>query len=257
MRDIHDGAIVALECLGSIQVPEHRFLDAITDSGDVKLSPSFEPPFTGARWYCWQIGGEFALISAGAVHGFRYLDGVTQAGAGFAQAVGDMLPPFSGTRWRIQEISPGIVTLENQGEVHNPQFRFLDGRTQEGKVGLAPSTDHPFTGTKWRTIALPAPTIDVGSAQRNQLGSDILVKGQNFTAGDAVRFSFEGIQGHGGPRHRPQAFGSANVQPDGTFERWLQVRYIRELPVDFPEVVVRATDHNGRTAQGITSGFYA
>ena len=35
---------------------------------------------------------------------FRYLDGRTQDG--FVQTVGDSLPPFSGTRWNIQEMSP-------------------------------------------------------------------------------------------------------------------------------------------------------
>jgi hypothetical protein len=110
MRDVSDGAIVAFECLGDVHVPDHRFLDDVTNEGRIKLSPSFDPPFTGARWQCLSLGnGAFALVSAGAVHGLRYLDGRTQDGV--VQGVGDTLPPFSGTRWQIQELSPGVVTI--------------------------------------------------------------------------------------------------------------------------------------------------
>jgi hypothetical protein len=33
-----------------------------------------------------------------------------------------------------------------------PQNRFLDGRTQNGTVGLAPHTNPPFTGTRWEAV---------------------------------------------------------------------------------------------------------
>src|SRR5262245_7952463 len=45
-----------------------------------------------------------------------------------------------------------IVTLESMGHVQGP--RFLDGRTQDGSVGLAGTTDPPFTGTQWMAIGL-------------------------------------------------------------------------------------------------------
>ncbi len=32
----------------------------------------------------------------------------------------------------------------------NPNFLFLDGRTADGTVGLAPNTDAPYSGTKWQ-----------------------------------------------------------------------------------------------------------
>jgi hypothetical protein len=34
--------------------------------------------------------------------------------------------------------------------------RFLDGRTRECNVGLAPHTNEPFSGTRWKVIDLPA-----------------------------------------------------------------------------------------------------
>jgi hypothetical protein len=41
-----------------------------------------------------------------------------------------------------------IVSLQNQGNIEGP--RFLDGRTADGTVGLAPNIDGVFTGTKWK-----------------------------------------------------------------------------------------------------------
>ncbi len=70
MRDIFDGAIVAFECLGDFHAAEHRFLDAVTEAGRVKLSPSFDPPFTGAHWQCMsQISGGFVFASGGGESG--------------------------------------------------------------------------------------------------------------------------------------------------------------------------------------------
>ena len=40
------------------------------------------------------------------------------------------------------------IALRCLGERPGP--RYLDGRTHEGTVGLAPKTGKPFTGTKWK-----------------------------------------------------------------------------------------------------------
>jgi hypothetical protein len=43
------------------------------------------------------------------------------------------------------------ISLECLGGPQNARF-FLDGRTAEGNVGLAPHTKKPFTGTRWEVI---------------------------------------------------------------------------------------------------------
>jgi hypothetical protein len=43
-----------------------------------------------------------------------------------------------------------LVALKCLGQLDGP--RFLDGRTHDGTVGLAPSTDAPFSGTRWQVI---------------------------------------------------------------------------------------------------------
>lgn len=41
-----------------------------------------------------------------------------------------------------------IISLENLGDI--PGSRYLDGRTADGTVGLAPSFEEVYTGTRWR-----------------------------------------------------------------------------------------------------------
>jgi hypothetical protein len=251
MRDVFDGAIVAFECLGNVPVAEHKFLDAITEQGRAKLSPNFEPPFTGARWQCMSQGGEgFALVSAGATFGFRYLDGRTQDG--FVQTVGDTLPPFSGTRWRIQELSPGVVTIQSLGDFINPVHQFLDGRTGDGSVGLAPFPDQPFSGTKWGTIGLPRPSLQV-QTQRQAITSRLTMRGTNFTPNDTIRFVAEGIVGR---EHAPFPLSLfANADGSGSFEAFDETGFFPHHPADV-QVIVRATDQHGRTANGVSNGFH-
>jgi hypothetical protein len=58
---------------------------------------------------------------------------------------------FTGTEWEMHELSftgnTTVVTLKRLGDVDGSKF--LDGRTGEGTVGLAPTTIEPFTGTRW------------------------------------------------------------------------------------------------------------
>jgi hypothetical protein len=204
----------------------------------MRLSPSFDPPFTGAHWECVSLGdGAYELVSAGAVHGRRYLDGRTQDG--FVHTVGDGLPPFSGTRWHIQELSPGVVTIKSLGDFRNPAHQFLDGVTQEGRVGLAPHTNQPFSGTKWRTIALPRPSFQV-QTRREQTGSTLTLRGTNFSPNDDVRFSAEGIIGHGGAEHAPFAIGGfALTGGNGAFETSVFVDFVPTQPADIPVMCAR------------------
>ena len=88
--------------------------------------------------------------------GPRYLDGRTQNGTvGLAPNTN---PPFSGTKWRVEYLEPSAdpnfdsyndIFLECLGKEPGP--RLLDGRTQDGTVGLAPdsNTYKGYTGTRW------------------------------------------------------------------------------------------------------------
>jgi hypothetical protein len=51
------------------------------------------------------------------------------------------------------------ITLKCQAVGEGP--RFLDGRTHNGSVGLAPHTNPPFTGTKWEVIFVPGKTHQI------------------------------------------------------------------------------------------------
>ena len=70
-------------------------------------------------------------------------------------------PPFTGTRWKKVGIAPGVIELMCLGEVPGPGFHgFLDGRTQDRTVGLAPTTSPPFSGTRWRVLQ---PSMVIGN----------------------------------------------------------------------------------------------
>lgn len=156
---LRPGALVSLKCLGSIPGP--RFLDGRTGNGTVGLAPQLFGPFTGTKWKVFAGGGEIELQCQGDVDGPRFLDGRTADGSvGLAPTANR---PFTGTHWRVHQIdnnNPNIVALECLGNIPGP--RWLDGRTQNGSVGLAPSTDPPFSGTRWEAAFYPV-QIDPGS----------------------------------------------------------------------------------------------
>jgi hypothetical protein len=90
--------------------------------------------------------------------GPRYLDGRTHNGTvGLAPNTN---PPYTGTKWRVEYLNPSAGP--NQYWVYNHILlhcegtgpggpRWLDGRTQDGTVGLAPESNSykGYTGTRW------------------------------------------------------------------------------------------------------------
>ena len=146
------GHDVSLRCLGNIPGP--RYLDGRTANGTVGLAPNLSPGFTGARWRVVRVGeGVVALKCLGDIAGPRWLDGRTADGTvGLAPNRNE---PFTGTRWQVLQVGydyPNIVVLKCLGDIEGP--RWLNGRTAEGTVGVAPTTEPPFTGTKWEVVPL-------------------------------------------------------------------------------------------------------
>jgi len=150
---LQNGAEVNLFCLGHIDGP--RWLDGRTHNGSVGLAPGRGGPFTGTRWRVERPNpGDRTLITLfclGHLDGPRWLDGRTHDGSvGLAPDTGG---PFVGTRWRI-----GNPDGEQDASIVNilcvagspDGLRWLDGRTHDGSVGLAPDRGNPFTGTRWQ-----------------------------------------------------------------------------------------------------------
>jgi len=86
-----------------------------------------------------------------------FLDGRTQNGSvGLAPNTD---PPYTGTRWQVVQRNPGTWPpswwLMCLGDVPGP--RWLDGRTDNGTVGLAPTRSAPFTGTRWEIARWTGP----------------------------------------------------------------------------------------------------
>jgi hypothetical protein len=147
------GNHVALRCLGNIPGP--RYLDGRTANGTVGLAPNLSPEFSGTRWRVVRVGdGVVELKCLGNIEGPRWLDGRTADGTvGLAPNTNR---PFTGTRWQVIQVgynSPNIVVLKCLGDIEGP--RWLNGRTADGTVGVAATTEPPFTGTKWEVRLYP------------------------------------------------------------------------------------------------------
>lgn len=146
------GMSVSLYCVGDPEHPGNHVLNGDTVSGGLTLEAGTAEPCSGTRWYVVDAGaGNIALQCLGDLAGNRYLNGRTNPGD---PAVGQVdlaagMNGFTGTRWQVADDGRGGVTLQCMGADQNPNFEFLDGRTTDGSVGLAPSTDGVFTGTHW------------------------------------------------------------------------------------------------------------
>jgi hypothetical protein len=147
------GNHVSLRCLGNIPGP--RFLNGRTANGTVGLAPSLGPEFNGTEWRVIRAGdGVVELRCLGDIEGPRWLDGRTADGT--VGLAANTNRPFTGTRWQVVQVgydNPNIVALRCLGDIPGP--RWLDGRTADGTVGVAATTEPPFTGTKWEVRLYP------------------------------------------------------------------------------------------------------
>src|SRR5262249_33988591 len=139
---------------GSVEGP--RFLDGRTANATVGLAPKLSKQFSGTKWRVVNAGADerISLHCLGTANGNRWLDGRT--GDGSVGLAPNRDKPFTGVVWevvRLDKQDPNIVALKCMGAVDGP--RWLDGRTGNGTVGLAKSTDPPFTGTRWEVHAYP------------------------------------------------------------------------------------------------------
>jgi len=107
-----------------------------------------------------QIPSIVFLLCLGTIknENFLWLDGRTQDGTvGLAPSASggfyETGEGYTGTRWQVVTLDPNVpdvVSLECLGAIEGP--RWLDGRTQDGTVGLAPSVEG-YSGTRWQMIA--------------------------------------------------------------------------------------------------------
>jgi hypothetical protein len=137
--------VVKLKCLGDVDGP--RFLDGRTGDGSVGLAPSTDG-FSGTKWELSVVNDAITFKCLGDVDGPRFLDGRTGDGSVGLALTADTNPggDLSGTRWGLSTVSAEAATVECFGSSPGPKF--LDGRTGDGTVGLAPNTDG-LSGTKW------------------------------------------------------------------------------------------------------------
>ena len=213
-RVVRQGRIVALWCEG--KGFGNRFLDGRLLDGTVGLAPMALGRFTGTRWLLQENGNSVTLKCLGELESdYRFLDGVLlENRVGLAPRTTDV---FTGTHWEMMteiphphsDVEPGFfATFKRPGAVAI-ENRFLDGILQSGSVGLAPRTDGPFTGTKWRVLPAgpffepcprfreePAPdrTVEVvRTARVGQVTGSVDPEGRPLINGDTAVLGVPGI----------------------------------------------------------------
>jgi len=207
------GTATTLQCLGFASDPR-RFLDGHTQDATLGLAPTTDPPFTGTRWAMLQVPS-VALQCLGDAPGpgFQgFLDGHTQDATLGLAATTD--PPFTGTRWQMREVSSGVFTFQCLGDAPGPGFQgFLDGHTQDATLGLAATTDPPFTGTRWRANFQTGLNVSV-QATKHQEGAFLTITGGGFPQGGQVDIALFGVPRRINPS---EIFSATANEPGGRF----------------------------------------
>jgi hypothetical protein len=258
MTNIFDGAVVTFSCVGD------KFLDGLTAAeafGGVNLAPTDDNvSSTGTHWQLSKVAGTdaYTIACAGSIPGPRYLNGNTFDGT--VNLVGDMLDPYSGTQWVIQDaVGNGVfdqVFLYCAGSFSSPSYIYLQGQPFNNTVGMAPNTGPRHAGTHWATKLVALPTLSVTT--RRELTASLLdITGTNFNGFDRVLFAAEAIVGR--VDHVPLAIGNdqiVNVDTVGAFRTThpIVVDRVREQPYEQP-VIIRATDQHGVSAVAPSNGF--
>lgn len=139
------GSSVKFECQGNI--PGNRWLDGRTVQADVKLAPNTSYPYTGTHWLVSDLGGgEFAFMCQGNIPGNRWLKCNSGSSTGVSLAANTS---YTGTHWRVYDLGAGRVGIACQDSYAGP-YHWLDGRTANSTVGLAPNLYPPYTGAYWK-----------------------------------------------------------------------------------------------------------
>ncbi len=162
---LRDGSTFLLESLGTI--PGSRWLDGQTVGGTVGLAPRFGEPFSGTVWEPHGVGHRlFSLRNLGDIEGARWLTCRADTGAVTLSHSATVAPPAT-TVWRVEELDNGIIGLACGGA----GTLWLDGRTQTGAIGLAPSHSPPFTGARWRLHEIRAADVLTNRGDNSRTGA--------------------------------------------------------------------------------------
>ena len=123
-----------------------------------------------------------------------FLDGRTAPPNPSVGLATDTVEPFTGARWLAQPIQgapPNQVFLQCLGDIDGS--RFLDGRTQDGSVGLAPNTAGQFTGTRWEVNDAGSDEVELICLGASTAGSNVRFLRGNVGPGTVGLVNFGGL----------------------------------------------------------------
>ena len=114
------------------------------------------------------------------------LDGT---GVNLAPSLPDDFEYIAGAAWSISRSqTPGLYYLSATIPSIQTGIVYLDGRITDGTVGLAPSTEGGFTGTRWEILS---PFLDPRLYALKCMGTDV----GNFSLGYLAGYTQDGTIG--------------------------------------------------------------
>jgi hypothetical protein len=154
---IKDGSVVSFQCLGNEYYPDHVWLDGRTRDGSVGLAPNTHD-FSGTIWKARTAidgSGIFTFECLGTNPNPKYVFLYGGATDGSVTLVPGTFFKSPAVQWKVVETyseAEGYrCNLRCMG-TSDPSFLYLDGKTKDGSVHLAPNTDPPYSGTFWKLL---------------------------------------------------------------------------------------------------------
>lgn len=155
-EQLKQDTVLSLQCLGDKYNPDHVWLNGRTGDGLVVLAEN-TLDHSGTKWKV------HVVPSAGYVYRFECLGSIRNRehvwlNGSTADGSVNLAPQSSiqsaGVQWYVTQIQDGDGYRYNLKSmaISNPNYLYLDGKTGDGSVRLAPGTANPYTGTFWKFL---------------------------------------------------------------------------------------------------------
>jgi len=138
----------SLKNLAAGNFPQNTYLNGLTQTGDIGLSPSASGIYTGANWKAETLpAGGFALKCLGAIHNPDYVY-LNIADGGVVNLVANTSEANIGTHLEVESLNGGSYAFNSRPTATD--IAYLNGVPQNGGVCTAPNTAGINIGTHWQ-----------------------------------------------------------------------------------------------------------
>ena len=156
-EQLKQDTVLFLQCRGDKYNPDHVWLNGRTGDGLVVLAEN-TLDHSGTKWKAQFVPGGAAYVyrfeCLGSIRNENHvwLNGSTVDGSVNLAPRRSFQSP--GVQWYVTQTQDGDGYKYNLKcmDTSNPNYLYLDGKTGDGSVRLAPGTANPYTGTFWKFL---------------------------------------------------------------------------------------------------------